>query len=51
MLLTALGTIVHGGPPPVPYEQDNVTGDFWPVTDRVGWATVEWGAGTSCAQG
>ena len=34
-----------------PYEQDPVTGDFWPVTDRAGWRQGDRGPGASCAVG
>ena len=40
-----------GRPPPVPYEQDPRTGDFWPVTDRPGWARHERDSSMSCARG
>ena len=41
----------RGVPPPVPYEQEPSTGDFWPVTDRSGWRPEERGAGAFCAVG
>jgi selenocysteine lyase/cysteine desulfurase len=50
-LLRALETIVHGGPPPVPYEQDNVTGDFWPTGQAPGWGDGDRPAGAACARG
>jgi len=40
-----------GRAPPVPYEQDPRTGDFWPVTDRPGWARHERDSSMSCARG
>jgi selenocysteine lyase/cysteine desulfurase len=54
-LLEAVSTIAaaanRGEAPPVPYEQDVRTGDFWPVTDRPGWQHHEREAGASCALG
>jgi len=40
-----------GEAPPVPYEQDPATGDFWPVADRPGWGEDERPSGASCAVG
>ncbi|HXQ44944.1 MAG TPA: aminotransferase class V-fold PLP-dependent enzyme [Acidimicrobiales bacterium] len=40
-----------GAPPPVPYEQDPRTGDFWPVTDRVGWSRHDRDSSMTCARG
>jgi selenocysteine lyase/cysteine desulfurase len=40
-----------GTPPPVPYEQDPSSGDFWPVTDRPGWGPMDKAAGISCVVG
>jgi selenocysteine lyase/cysteine desulfurase len=37
--------------PPVAYNQDLRTGDFWPVTDAEGWAGHEREASASCARG
>ena len=40
------------GPAGAPaYEQDPVTGDFWPVSDRPGWQPADRGPGASCAVG
>jgi selenocysteine lyase/cysteine desulfurase len=50
-LLTAVDAVVHGGPPPVPYEQDNVTGDFWPMGQAPGWGDGDRPAGAACARG
>jgi selenocysteine lyase/cysteine desulfurase len=40
-----------GRRPPIPYEQDTRTGDFWPVTDRPGWSRHERDSSTSCVPG
>jgi selenocysteine lyase/cysteine desulfurase len=50
-LLTAVDAVLHGGPPPVPYEQDNVTGDFWPMGQAPGWGDGDRPAGAACARG
>jgi selenocysteine lyase/cysteine desulfurase len=50
-LLRALRTIVHDGPPPVPYEQDDITGDFWPMGEAQGWSEGDRPAGAACARG
>ena len=50
-LLAALRTIVDGGPAPMPYEQDNVTGDFWPLGQASGWSEGDRPAGAACARG
>jgi len=38
-------------PPPVPYRQDQATGDYWPDVDLPGWGAAERAAGASCARG
>ena len=45
-LLAAVSDLAGGAPPPVPYEQDAGTGDYFPVTDEPGWrhAAQELGA-------
>jgi selenocysteine lyase/cysteine desulfurase len=50
-LLAALRTIVAGGPAPLPYEQDVVTGDFWPLGQARGWSEGDRPAGAACARG
>ncbi|MGH9103358.1 MAG: hypothetical protein ACRDYD_10335, partial [Acidimicrobiales bacterium] len=40
-----------GRPPPVLYDQDPRTGDFWPRTDRPGWSAHERDSSLSCARG
>ncbi|HET7487692.1 MAG TPA: aminotransferase class V-fold PLP-dependent enzyme [Acidimicrobiales bacterium] len=50
-LVAAVGAIAAGGAPPVPYDQDPATGDFWPAVDVPGWSTADRGPGSSCARG
>jgi selenocysteine lyase/cysteine desulfurase len=50
-LLGAVRSIVGGGPAPVPYEQDDVTGDFWPLGQARGWSEGDRPAGAACARG
>ena len=50
-LLSALRTVVHGGLPPVRYEQDDITGDFWPAGQARGWGDEDRPAGAACARG
>ena len=50
-LLAAVATLAGGAPPPVPYRQDPVTGDFFPDTDVAGWTESDRPAGSGCAQG
>ena len=50
-LLAALRALVNGGGPPVPYEQDHVTGDFWPAGQASGWSDGDRPAGAACARG
>ena len=40
-LLDALRLLAAGEPAPVPYVQDDVTGDFWPAGDAAGWSAAE----------
>ena len=44
-------TAAAGTPPPVPYDQDPRTGDFWPRTDRRGWSEHDRDSSISCARG
>jgi selenocysteine lyase/cysteine desulfurase len=50
-LLDALAVIATGGPPPVRYDQDPHTGDFWPHTTDDRWADAARRLGASCARG
>jgi selenocysteine lyase/cysteine desulfurase len=50
-LLEAVRALAGGEPAPVRYEQDPVTGDFWPEGDAPGWSGAERPAGAVCARG
>jgi selenocysteine lyase/cysteine desulfurase len=50
-LLDALRALAAGAPQPVPYVQDDVTGDFWPEGDASGWGAADRPAGAACARG
>lgn len=49
--LDALHDIAAGDPPPVPYEQDPHTGDYWPQTSNPAWSSPGRHLGASCARG
>ena len=49
--LDAVAVIAGGDPPPVAYDQDPATGDFWPRTADPDWADAARRPGTSCARG
>jgi selenocysteine lyase/cysteine desulfurase len=48
--LDAVASVI-GTSPPVPYEQDAHTGDFWPAADLPGWTEADRTFGASCARG
>ena len=48
---TRCAPLAAGEPAPVPYVQDDVTGDFWPEGDAAGWSESERPAGAACARG
>jgi selenocysteine lyase/cysteine desulfurase len=50
-LLSAVADLAGGIPPPVPYEQDPATGDYFPVTDLPGWRGAADEAGAACSRG
>jgi selenocysteine lyase/cysteine desulfurase len=50
-LVAAVTHIASGDAPPVSYEQDAQTGDFWPRGDHPGWTTADRGFGAACARG
>ncbi len=49
--LAAVADIAAGDDPPVPYDQDPDTGDYWPRTSDASWAAAARRPGTSCARG
>ncbi|MEO8695564.1 MAG: aminotransferase class V-fold PLP-dependent enzyme [Acidimicrobiales bacterium] len=49
--LEALRTIAADDPPPVHYEQDPHTGDYWPQTSNPAWSSAGRHLGASCARG
>jgi len=49
--LHALARVSSGEAPPVPYDQDTYTGDFWPRTDHPAWSSAGRRLGASCARG
>jgi selenocysteine lyase/cysteine desulfurase len=49
--LDAVRGIAAGDPPPVPYDQDAHTGDYWPRTTEPAWANTAHRLGASCARG
>ena len=50
-LMDAVIELAGGVPPPVPYEQEPGTGDFFPVTDEPGWRTAALELGAACSRG
>ena len=50
-LLEAVADIAGGAPTPVPYVQDEHTGDFWPQTTDPAWSSAARRLGASCARG
>jgi selenocysteine lyase/cysteine desulfurase len=51
VFLSAVAEIVSGKPPPVPFEQDEHTGDFWPELEVPGWSAAGRSLGASCGRG
>lgn len=49
--LAAVAQIAGGDPAPVPYDQDEHTGDYWPHTDQPAWSAAARRLGASCARG
>jgi selenocysteine lyase/cysteine desulfurase len=47
----ALSQIAGGEAPPVPYEQSEQTGDFWPHTSHPAWSDATRRLGASCSRG
>jgi selenocysteine lyase/cysteine desulfurase len=50
-LLGAVADIAAGKPSPVDYEQDQHTGDYWPLGELPGWTSEDRSFGASCARG
>ena len=50
-LLDALSQVAGGDEPPVPYAQDEATGDYWPCTTEPAWSDARRRLGASCARG
>ena len=50
-LLRAVAEIASGDEPPVPYDQDPHTGDFWPDSADPAWSAATRRLGASCARG
>jgi selenocysteine lyase/cysteine desulfurase len=51
VLLAAVHTLADGSPAPVPYVQDEITGDFWPQGEVLGWGQADRPSGAACAPG
>jgi selenocysteine lyase/cysteine desulfurase len=50
-LLEAVARIAAGDAPPVQYDQDRHTGDYWPRTTEAAWSSASRRLGASCARG
>jgi selenocysteine lyase/cysteine desulfurase len=50
-LLAAVGDLADGAPAPTRYQQDQATGDYFPVTNRDGWRDAALEPGAACARG
>jgi len=50
-LLHAVARIAAGEPAPVAYDQDDITGDWWPAGDLPGWSAADRALGARCARG
>ena len=49
--LDAVVVVANGQAAPVLYEQDETTGDYWPVGDSAPWSTGDRSLGASCSRG
>jgi selenocysteine lyase/cysteine desulfurase len=49
--LDAVADIASGKPSPVPFAQDEHTGDYWPELDMPGWSAADRIMGASCGRG
>jgi selenocysteine lyase/cysteine desulfurase len=50
-LVDAVARIAGGEPPPVPYDQDMHTGDYWPRSSHPAWSSATRRLGAPCARG
>ena len=50
-MLAAVADLAGGAPEPAPYEQDQASGDYFPVTDQPGWSGASLEPGAACARG
>jgi selenocysteine lyase/cysteine desulfurase len=50
-LIAAVGRIAGGEPLPVPYDQDEHTGDYWPRTTDPAWSSSSRRLGATCSRG
>jgi selenocysteine lyase/cysteine desulfurase len=50
-LVEAVARIAGGEPPPVPYDQDMHTGDYWPRSSHPAWSSATRRLGAPCARG
>ena len=50
-LVAAVVELAGGAEAPVPYEQDDHTGDYWPLTDDPAWSSAGRRLGASCGRG
>lgn len=49
--LAAVTAIAEHPEPPVPYDQDHRTGDYWPLSDTTGWAATDRHHSAPCGRG
>jgi selenocysteine lyase/cysteine desulfurase len=49
--LAAVAQVAAEPEPPVPYDQDHATGDWWPTTDAVGWQADDRQHHAPCGRG
>jgi len=49
--LEAVARLCDGSPPPVAYEQDQRTGDYWPSGESAPWSTGDRSLGATCSRG
>ena len=49
--LAAVATVVAHPEPPIAYDQDQATGDYWPVTGAEGWTADDRHHSAPCGRG